>query len=236
MRISSILALALLVGATPLGAQVPNKSESSFKTVASDAGQAAEVAVDLVTGTFGFGLNVSKLVTPHLGVRAGGTYFSFNKTVTQTDVEYSANLKLQTFSGLVDFFPGSRGAFHLTGGVVSNRSTVEATGNCTGTFDINGHSYTCAQVGALAGSVKFPSLSPYLGFGVGTPARGSRVHFVLDVGGAFGAPDLTLTASNSGNNAQLAADMKAQRDKTQNDINKYLKVFPVFESGLGIRF
>lgn len=77
---------------------------------------------------------------------------------------------------------------------------------------------------------------PTIGFGVGTPAMGSRVHFVLIIGGAFGTPNLTLSSSNSGSNAQLVADVNAQRDKTQTDINKYLKIYPVFESGLGVRF
>lgn len=94
MRIVSILALALLVGITPVNAQTTNKSESGLRASVTDAGSAAEVAVDLVTGTFGFGLHVSKLVTPHLGIRAGGSYFSLSRTFTQTDVEYSADLKL----------------------------------------------------------------------------------------------------------------------------------------------
>jgi hypothetical protein len=236
MRIVSMLTLALLIGTTSLSAQATDKSESGLQRLAADAGNPADIAVDLVLGTLGIGLQISKLVTPHVGLRAGGGYFSLNKSVTQTDVNYDANLKLGAFSGLVDFFPGSRGVFHLTGGLLSNQTKVDATGVCTGSMTLNTHSYTCAQVGTLTGSVKFPSASPYVGLGFGTPARGSRVHFVLNLGGAFGTPTLTLVAANSSSNPQLAADLQAQRDKTQKDVNKYAKVYPVIESGLGIRF
>ena len=236
MRIVSILALALLVGTTQLSAQATNKSESGLQPLTAEAGPAADVSVDLLFGILGIGLQVAKLVTPHVGIRAGGTYFSLNRTITQTDVEYNASLKLGSIKGLVDFFPGSRGAFHLSGGVLANLTKADIIGNCSSTMQLNGHSYTCAQAGTLSGSVKFPSASPYVGLGFGTPAAGSRVHFVFDLGAAFGTPTLLLAASNSGSNAQLTADVNAQRDKTQKDINKYLKIFPVIESGLGIRF
>jgi hypothetical protein len=236
MRISSILALALLVGTTPLSAQATNKSESRLQPLADQAGTAADVSVDLLFGILGTGLQIAKLVTPHVGIRAGGTYFSLNRTITQSDIEYNASLKLGSIKGLVDFFPGSRGAFHLSGGVLANLTKADITGNCSGTIDINNNSYTCAQVGKLSGSLKFPSASPYVGLGVGTPAKGSRVHFVMDLGVAYGEPTLVLAASNSGSNAQLAADVKAQRDKTQTDVNKYARFFPVIESGIGIRF
>ena len=37
--------------------------------------------------------------------------------------------------------------------------------------------------------------------------------------------------------AHTLVDASAQgRDKTQKDVNKYLKVYPVIESGIGIRF
>jgi hypothetical protein len=237
MRIVSILALALLIGITPLSAQATNKSDSGFEPLAAEAGTSADVAVDLLFGTLGIGLQISKLVTPHVGIRAGASYFSLNRTITQSDVEFNASLKLESFTGLVDFFPGSRGAFHLTGGLLSNQTKVDAIGTCSGnTVTLNNRSYTCAQLGTLSGSIRFPSASPYVGLGFGTPAKGSRVHFVLDLGGAFGKPTITLGASNSGSNAQLATDVQVQRDKTQKDVEKYAKIYPVIQSGLGIRF
>jgi hypothetical protein len=238
MRIVSILALALLIGSTPLSAQVTSKSESGFQPLAAEAGTSADIAVDLLLfGTLGSGLQISKLVTPHVGIRAGATYFSLNRTITQSDVEFDASLKLGSFFGLVDFFPGSRGAFHLTGGLLSNQTKVDAVGTCSGnTVKLNNRSYTCAELGTLSGSIRFPSASPYVGLGFGTPASGSRVHFVMDLGGAFGKPTITLGASNSGSNAQLATDVQAQRDKTQKDVEKYARIYPVIQSGFGIRF
>lgn len=244
MRVVSLLVVALFVCSVAVDAQVASKSEigvrqrtTSHSFTASPAAPALDVSVDLFIGTLGVGVQVAKLVIPRLAVRAGGTYFSLDKTTTQSDVEYDASLKLKSFMGLLDFFPGARSAFHLTGGVVANKSTVDAAGVCnSSTIDINGHSYTCAQVGTLTGSVKFPSASPYVGIGFGTPAKGSRIHFVSDFGGAFGGPTLALNASNSGSNPTLAADVKAQRDKTQKDVDKYLKVFPISNFGLGVRF
>jgi len=197
----------------------------------------ADVSVDLMVGTLGIGLQVAKLLTPHVGGRVAAHYFSLNKTTTQSDVDYNADLKLESFSALVDLFPGFRGAFHFTGGLLSNQTTVDAVGNCNGgTVKLNNRNYTCAQVGTLTGSLKFPSAAPYLGLGFGTPAAGSKFHFLFDLGGAFGEPTLTLNASNSGSNSQLASDVQAQRDKTQKDINKFTKIYPVLEIGLGVRF
>lgn len=238
MRIVSILSVALLlISNSTVSAQAGNRSENRVQPLAAQRDGPADIAVDLVAGTLGIGLHVSKLLTPHVAVRGGANYFSLNRRITQSDVEYNASLKLSSFAGLVDFFPRGRGAFRLTGGLLSNQTKVDATGTCNGgTVKLNNRSYTCAQVGTLSGSVKFPSASPYVGLGFGTPAAGSRVHFVMDLGAAFGTPTLSLNASNSGNNSQLAADVQAQRDKTQKDIEKYAKVYPVAELGLGIRF
>ena len=240
MRIVSLLVVALLAGSTAVSAQVANKLKigaHQLPVSAPAAAGALDLSIDVFLGTLGIGAQVAKLVTPHIALRAGGTYFSLNKTTTQSDVSYDATLDLKSFFGLIDLFPGARGAFHFTGGVLANKSTIDAKGNCTNnSIDINNHTYTCAQIGQLTGSVAFPSASPYVGIGFGTPAKGSRIHFVTDFGGAFGGPTLALNASNSGSNPTLAADVKAQRDKTQKDIDKYLKVFPISNFGLGIRF
>src|SRR5690242_1996638 len=157
----------LLVGAA--GAVAVNAAEA-----ASGAGQHhADAAIGLRFGTPGFGLEASKLLVPHLGARVGVNYFKLTRTRTQSDISYDATLKLQGVTALLDFFPAPRGSFHLSGGLMTNPLKVTGTGQpgAGGTFTINNDTYTSAQVGTLIAEAKYPSSSPYLGLGVGTPAR-----------------------------------------------------------------
>ena len=77
----------------------------------------------------------------------------------------------------------------------------------SGTFTINGNTYTRAQVGTLSTTSKFPGAMPCLGLGFGTPAnRGGRVKFLFDLGAAIGKPTVALTSTGAASNATLQAD------------------------------
>jgi hypothetical protein len=237
MRIASMLALSVLCTGASLGAQEARMMAGRTGAEEISAPKHLDLGIDLRQGTLGIGGEISKLIVARLGIRAGFNYFSLNHSTTQSDIAYDAKIKLQSMTFLADFFPIARGAFHLTGGILANSSSADGIASCAdGTIDINSHSYTCAQIGTMSGAVKFPSASPYVGLGFGTPAGGSRVHFLFDIGAAFGTPTVSLSASNSSSNAQLASDVKAQRDQTQKDVEKYVKVYPVIQSGLGVRF
>lgn len=196
----------------------------------------ADISVGLLASTVGVQLEGAKLLSNHLAVRAAGSFFRFNATHLQSDINYDATIKLGSFAALLDVYPGSRGTFHFTGGLTTN--PVRASGNAvavSGDFKINGHSYTPDQVGVLSAHAKFPGVMPYLGLGFGTPTRGSRVEFLADLGAAIGKPTVTMDATGAATNAQLAADVTAQAATTQHDIRRYAKVFPVFSLGLAYR-
>ena len=227
-----ICALALLAhpATRPLLAQEDPKS--------SERGGHTDAGIALRVGTLGIGLEVSKLITGHLAARVGGNYFKLSTTKSQTDITYDASLKLQAFSALIDLFPGNRGSFHVTGGIMTDPAKVDASGKpaANGTFTINGVTYTSAQVGILTGEVKFPSVGPYLGFGWGTPARnGGALKFLFDLGVVIGKAKVTLNATGAANNPGLASDIQAQQDKTQSDVEKYAKVYPALSFGLAYR-
>ena len=209
---------------------------------ATDAGGGAahhsDASIGLRLGSTGIGLDVSKLLTPHLGARVGGNYFKLTKTQSRSDISYAASLKLQAVTALLDFFPARRGSFHLTGGLITNPLDITGTGQpgAGDTFTINNDSYTSAQVGTLSLEAKFPSASPYLGLGFGTPARGhSALGIAFDLGASIGKPKATLNATGAASDPQLATDLQAQQDKTQKDVQK-LAVYPVIQLGLAYRF
>ncbi len=195
----------------------------------------SDMSVGIRVGTLGIGAEVSKLLTDHIGVRVGGNYFSANTTRAESDITYVATAKLQAFTGLVDLYPGSRGSFHFSAGVITNPLTFTGTGQPTnGTITINQVPYTPSQVGTLNATIKWPSASPYLGLGFGTPAAmHGAFKLVFDVGAAIGKPKVSLNATGSA--PGLAADLAAQQDSTQNKANK-LSVYPVISLGLVYRF
>jgi hypothetical protein len=205
---------------------------------AASAPHYADVSVGLRFGTPGVGLEVGKLLASHVSVRVGAYYFKITATKSQSDVTYNASLKLQGMSALVDLYPGRRGGFHFTGGIVTNPLKITGTGQPTGgTYIINDVSYTSAQVGTLTAVGQFPGVSPYVGLGFGTPARsGGALEFLFDLGAVIGKPTITLSATGAANNPTLLADVQAQVNKTRSDVQKYLKVYPVLAFGLAYRF
>lgn len=198
-----------------------------------------DAAVDFRVATTGFGAEAAKQLTGHVAARLGGSFFSVSTTKSQSDISYDASLKLHTFSALLDLSPSRRGSFHVTGGLVTNPLTISATGQPSsgGTFKINGTTYTSSQVGTLTLEGKFRGAAPYLGFGFGTPANtGAGLKPLFDLGAVLGKPSITLTSTGAASNPQLASDLQAQEAKTQHDVRKYLKVYPVMSLGLGYRF
>lgn len=226
MRLRVKVLIALLTVPTVLTAQRAAKhgSDLSFGVRAS---------------TLGLGVEIAKLVMPHLGVRVGANTYSLNKNVDQSDVTFVAKLKMKALTALVDLYPASRGSFHLTGGLITNPVEITATGQpkANGTFTINNREYTTAQVGTLTGTGKWPKTSPYAGFGFGTPANSrAALKFVFDLGAALSKSTIALTATGASNNAQLQSDLNAQVAKTQQDVDKYAKVYPILSFGLAFRF
>ena len=216
----------ILVGAAePLAAQGASNS----------GGVTTDAAIAIRAGTLGLGVEVGKQLMPHASARVGFNFGTFNRNGSQqSNVSYDANLKLQAGEALVDIYPSNRGTMHLSLGVITDPMKITGTGqpSASGTFNINNHPYTTAQVGTLSAEGKFPGVLPYVGLGLGSPAhKGGHVGFLFDVGAGIGKPTLSLTSTGAASNAALQADLDVQRAKTQKNLDK-LAVYPVVSIGL----
>ncbi len=198
----------------------------------------ADVSVGLRVSTLGFGLEAAKLVMNHLAVRGGFNYFKISDSRTESDIAFDARLKLTAVTLLADFFPASRGAFHLSAGFATNPVDLRGTGvpNEGGTFEINSHTYQSSEVGTMTGRVKWPGLGPYLGIGFGTPAaQHGALKFVFDLGAVLGRGKVSLSATGAANNPQLQSDLDAEIASIQDDVHK-VPLYPVISFGLAYRF
>jgi hypothetical protein len=224
MRIQTVF-VAMFLAPAMLAAQSTSSSE-------------ADMLIGVRFGTLGIGAELNKLLLPHVGARVGFNLFSYNTTRDADKISLDAKLKLHSFTALVDLYPGARKSFHFTGGIVTNPLEFTGVGVPNGsTFDIDNTTYTAAQVGTLNANAKFPSVLPYVGLGFGTPANSHKgIKFMLDLGAAIGQPTLNLTATNPSNSSTLTQSLKNQETKSQNDLRKYLKVYPSITFGLGFAF
>ena len=207
------------------------------QSVAKSSGATSDAAIGIRLSTLGLGLELGKQLGDHISARVGINFGSFSQNgKKQTDLTYDVSLKLKAAEALIDYSPSKRGVFHFTAGLLTNPLTISGVGtpSGSGTFTINGNTYTRAQVGTLSTTSKFPGAMPYLGLGFGTPAnRGGRVKFLFDLGAAIGKPTVALTSTGAASNATLQADLNAQTSKTQKDLNK-LAAYPVISLGLAI--
>ncbi|NWK79682.1 hypothetical protein [Aquitalea sp. LB_tupeE] len=224
--------------------------KSLVKVVASTAACALLLSTAAVAAPeFGLGANIgtqglgAEIATPiykdSLNLRAGlyGANYSVSNR-TSGDVSYSYSLKLFNAGAFADYFP-FEGSFRLSAGLVYNGNKFDVSGNATqGSYTLNGHTYTAADVGSINGTVKYQAIAPYLGIGGGNTASSkSGFKFVWDVGVMFtGSPTVDLSANCSGASAaSCQADVAAEKQKLSDDVHK-VNFWPVLKLGVAYAF
>lgn len=235
-RAVTVVAIAGIVAVLTPNA-VRAQSSSSTPQGSGDS-HYLDASIALRAGTLGLGVEASKLIVGHLGIRAGANFLGLHASHSISNVEYSGRLHFENFPVLLDLYPWARGSFRLTGGVLFDQNKITGTGvpGPDGSIKLNGTSYTAAQVGVLSAAIKYPSTGGYLGLGFGTPARNSLVAFLFDAGAVISTPKFSLAATNPESTPGLPSDVQAQQATTQQKVSKYGKIYPVISTGLAFRF
>lgn len=200
------------------------------------------VNISVGASTLGFGVQAATAIIPGtLDVAVGLNRFNYNKSGTYTsngdNIPYNGNLRLETIPVLLDYYP-FHGVFRITGGMMINENNLNAVaGGGSGTYTINGDTYTAQQVGTFTGKVSWRRVAPYLGIGWGSKAaRHSGFSMGFDVGVLVtGSPRVALHASNPTGNAQLASDVAAAQANANNKASPY-RFWPVIGLRVGYAF
>jgi hypothetical protein len=190
-----------------------------------------------VTGkasSLGIGIEVTKSLVPMVNIRGGVNFFNYTFNRTKSGNDYDFDLKLKSFSILVDLHPILGRGFRISGGVVFNDNHMEMLGLGGGSYSIGNQTYTAADIGVLRGTVDFKPFAPYLGIGWGNATSG-RFGIAMDLGLAFqGSPQVALVASGPiSSNPIFIQELNRENRELENDTREF-KYYPVI--GVGLSF
>jgi|SRR5882724_11794531 len=198
---------------------------------------ASDFGVEGHVSTLGLGAELNYTINSYFTARVDFNRYNYTYTGTKQQIDYDFNLHLKSYAGMLDWHPFA-GTFRVTAGYFQNNNEITAVAVPTGTYTINGNTYTAAQVGTLSGDITFNKSVPYLGLGwstLGTESTGLGVNF--DVGVLFqGSPAVKLSSTGpASGNAQFKSDLAAEQTKLQGDVNSF-KSYPVISLALMYRF
>jgi hypothetical protein len=194
--------------------------------------KAQDYAALLKISTLGVGIEGFRSFSPEFNVRLGIADFSYNanNVVSSSDYTASADLKLLSVSGLVDWFPFENN-LRLTGGLVVNLNKTDISLTPKKTYTQGNIVYTPAKLGQLNADLTFNKVAPYLGIGLGNPTAGAPgLGFTFDVGTFYqDGPKVSMSATN------LLEPSASQSGQLQSNLS-WFKFYPVLSFGLYYKF
>lgn len=210
--------------------------------------QAADVAWSLRASTLGLGLEVTASLTERIAVRVGANGFAFDTDLTESGIDYEADLQLLSVSALVDWHPAANG-FRVSAGLLINENELDLTGESDqDEFEIGDTTYTSDNL-RLSGLLDFEPVAPYLGIGWNSTFTKDRGWgFSVDLGVVFqGEPRVTLNGSgravrqsdgfavDAATDPRFQQDLLAEEDNLERELDDF-EFYPVVAIGAVYRF
>jgi hypothetical protein len=200
------------------------------------------LAVGVSAGTLGTGLSVAKAIEPgRLSVELDLNALTLSHSYSNSGVNYNGSLRLQSAGAVANYFPWAS-AFHVSAGLFYDNNRFNLNGQPTsGSFTLNGRTYSSAELSSLSGQVKFNTIAPYLGVGWGDATAHAGWHLIANFGVLYqGRPKVSLVGDTtypqgSQYYSALYSNIDAQRQQIQNDLSS-LRWYPVASIGVQYRF
>lgn len=193
--------------------------------------------VGIQASTLGLSAQLSQRFSPYFGARLQLNNFTYSYDATKSNVDYSLDLKLDSYGALLDWHPFA-GPFRVSAGVYANNNEIDGLGKpSSGTYDINGTTYSSSQVGSLSAKIDFNSTVGYFGIGWGQSPEESGWGFTADLGVLFqGSPNAKLAASGpAASNSTFQQDLAQEQAQLQSDLNGF-DSYPVISLGVSYTF
>ncbi len=206
---------------------------STALALSTGAAQAGELYTKI--GVPGVMLGYAQPLGPLLSLRADyATLGDRSERRTEDGITYDAKLKSNRAALLADWFPFA-GNFRLTTGITSNQYKLDllATG-AGGTLTIGNTTYNTTAADQFRVQVKFPSSTPYVGFGWGH-SSGSGLRFSMDVGAKIGKATVSYALSGPAAQQVSQADIDAELAELRDGVGK-IRAVPQLTLGLGYSF
>jgi len=205
-----------------------------------------EWAVGSSASTLGLGLEITKPLNNQFNFRFGVNKYADTLSRDINQINYEAEIHLQTVAFNTDWHPFTGGFTHglrLTGGFMINNNEISGTATPGDNlkFSIGGKDYTDklknADV-AVNSKIGFKKFAPYFGFGYDKVSKHHRgLSLMADFGLLFQGSPKVDTPTVSGSDSQLIeqVDLDNEVAKIENDLGDF-KVWPVLAIGLNYQF
>lgn len=189
---------------------------------------------------YAIALKISTLGLSFEGIRSFGTNFTFrtgfslfnyqsDSDFDEEDWQYNAQLRLLSFSNLIDWYP-FRSGFHVTGGALVNLTEGNFKLYPMRTYKVGGTLYTPELLGVVSAKINLNKVAPYLGIGFGKPTHRNHFYFSIDLGVIYqGAPGVDVTATG-------LLEPTAEQELLIEDNIQWFQFYPVISLGINIHF
>ena len=199
------------------------------------AGAAAAGEVYLQAGLPGVGIGYAEPISSFFGLRGDYvTLGSRDKDTVEEGITYRGHVKTGRGGVYADWYPFA-GSFRFSIGATANQFKVNLDASGAGTtINVGGTNYVLAANDGLAVEVKFPSTTPYAGFGWGHQAS-NGLRFSLDVGASIGKARFTVTPRGQLAQPSAQADVDRETAELRDGVGK-VRAIPQLSVAFGYSF
>lgn len=193
---------------------------------------AADIGLGVHAGTLGAGLDLGVGVNEQLVGRVGFNKLTISEDFTEDDIDYSADLELDSIHALADWHVLG-GGFRITGGVVFNDNGFSGSAVVEAGDDIGGQ--PAPSGGELNLDVSYDDVAPYIGIGWGNRVRGwSKLAFGVDAGLMFQG-GASVDINDNGTTGVSQDDLDAEAKEVEDELENF-DIYLVVSASIIYRF